>query len=122
MMDVRSTPTRRRITILAILAAQALLQNTDVVTLSSCGSMCFRIRQHLVQEAVQSLAEPSGNLKSTLIAGDYEHLSCAVVNRRATAAPPQMALNLVVHLGRGVSIHVFREVGDYRFAANHVVL
>src|SRR5712691_3964563 len=88
-------------------------------SVSFCGSMRFRIREHLVQEAVQSLAESSGDFEDTLVPGDHEHLSRAVVNCRAAAATPQMPLDLLAHLDTGVSIHVFGEVGDYRFAANH---
>src|SRR6266852_8705916 len=81
--------------------------------------MRIRLRNRLVQKTVQALAEPGGKLEDTLVPGDDEHFSCAVVNRRAAAATTQMALNLLAHLGCGVPIHVLGEVGDYRFAANH---
>src|SRR6266852_4060143 len=87
--------------------------------LAGRGSVCFRIRDYFVQEAVQALAESCGNFEDTFVPGDHEHFSRAVVNRGAAAATPQMPLNLLAHLDRGVSVHVFGEVGDYRFAANH---
>src|SRR5258708_26808490 len=68
---------------------------------------------------MQPLAESGGKFEDPFVPGDHEHLSRAVVNRRAAAATAQMPLNLLAHLGRGVSVYVLREMGDYRFAANH---
>src|SRR5258708_77814 len=82
-------------------------------------SVCSGIRDYFVQEAVQALAESRGNFEDPFVPSDHEHLSRAVVNRRAAAATAQMPLNLLAHLDRGVSVHVLGEVGDYSFAANH---
>jgi hypothetical protein len=70
------------------------------------GSVCFRIRDYFVQETVQALAESCGNFEDALITSDHEHLPRAVVNRRAAAATAKMPLNLLAHLGRGVSIDI----------------
>jgi len=34
-------------------------------------------------------------------------------------ATPQMFLDLLTHFWRGIPIEIAREIGDYRFAANH---
>src|SRR5713226_1066000 len=81
--------------------------------------MGFGIRDHLIQEAVQTLAESGRKFEDPFVPGDHEHLPRAVVNRRASSATAEMALNLLAHLDRGVSVHVFGEMSDYRFAANH---
>jgi hypothetical protein len=60
--------------------------------------MRSRIRDHVVQKAMQSFAESSGNFEDPLVTGDDEHLSRAVVNRRAASATAQMPFNLLAHL------------------------
>src|SRR5258708_8842979 len=84
-----------------------------------CRSWRFRLPEHLVQEAMQALAESGWKFEDALVPGDDEHLAGTVVNRRAPATTAEMPLNFLAHLGRNVPIRVFGEVGNYRFAANH---
>jgi hypothetical protein len=80
--------------------------------------MRFGIRDHSLQEAVQSFLISIWNLEDTLVSRNDQHLPGGVIDRIATAATAQMPLDLLAHLDRGFTIQVSREIGDYRFAAN----